>query len=89
MMKNTFIMLNQPDKFDKRKAYSSKRESYLKKKNTLMCGLSEEIINSNGGMSISKCLALPNSTSSPWKGFNIDECIVVNVFETDVPTKVD
>ncbi|ARJ76183.1 hypothetical protein G9362_15780 [Bacillus sp. EKM601B] len=69
-----------------------KEKTYLKKKNTLMCGLSEEVINSKGGMSINKWiayLALSNSASTLWEGFNIDECIVVNDFETDVSTEVD
>ncbi|MGG0774318.1 hypothetical protein ABE060_03390 [Bacillus rugosus] len=69
-----------------------KEKTYLAKKNTLMCGLNEEIINSNGGMSINKWiayLALSNSASTPWEGFNIDECIVVDDFETNVSTEVD
>lgn len=69
-----------------------KEKTYLEKKNTLMCGLNEEIINSNGGMSINKWiayLALSNSASTPWEGFNIDECIVVDDFETNVSTEVD
>ncbi|WP_306373101.1 RNA dependent RNA polymerase [Bacillus subtilis] len=69
-----------------------KENTYLEKKNTLMCGLNEEIINSNGGMSINKWiayLALSNSASTPWEGFNIDECIVVDDFETNVSTEVD
>ncbi|WP_280144561.1 MULTISPECIES: hypothetical protein [Bacillus amyloliquefaciens group] len=69
-----------------------KEKTYLKKKNTLMCGLSEEVINSKGGMSINKWiayLALSNSASTLWEGFNIDGCIVVNDFETDVFTEVD
>ncbi|OTQ87537.1 hypothetical protein BG30_04835 [Bacillus subtilis subsp. subtilis] len=69
-----------------------KEKTYLEKKNTLMCGLNEEIINSNGGMSINKWiayLALSNSASTPWEGFNIDECIVVDDFETNVSTDVD
>lgn len=60
--------------------------------NTLTCGLSIEEINSKGGMNINKMnayLALCNSATEEWKDFDIDRCIVVNDFETNVVTEVD
>lgn len=58
----------------------------------LMCGLTIEEINDKGGMNISKFLAylaLNNSQSTVWKGFDIRKCIVVDDFETMVNATVD
>lgn len=58
----------------------------------LMCGLTIEEINKNGGMNISKFLAylaLNNSSSTVWENFDINQCIVVSDFETMVSAKVD
>lgn len=60
--------------------------------NTLTCGLTIDEINRRGGMNINKAnayLALSNSATEPWDGFDIDRCIVVDDFETDVVTEVD
>ncbi|AKA71951.1 hypothetical protein [Clostridium scatologenes] len=59
---------------------------------TLMCGLTIEEINKQGGMNISKFLAylsLNNSGSTVWEGFDINKCIVVEDFETMVSATVD
>lgn len=60
--------------------------------NTLTCGLSIEEINNKGGMNINKFnayLALCNSATEEWTDFDIDRCIVVDDFETNVVTEVD
>ena len=69
------------------------REDLLNKAwNTLTCGLTVEKINQKGGMNLNKYnayLALSNSATDMWEGFDIDRCIVVGDFETDVTTEVD
>lgn len=58
----------------------------------LMCGLSIKELNEKGAMNISKFLAylsLNNSSSTIWKEFDINKCIVVDDFETMVSAKVD
>ena len=60
--------------------------------NRLACGLTIDEINSKGGMNINKMnayLALCNSATEEWEDFNIDRCIVVDDFETNVVTEVD
>lgn len=60
--------------------------------NALTCGLSVEDINAHGGVNINKYLAylaLCNSATEVWKDFDIDRCIVVDDFETIVPSNVD
>lgn len=59
---------------------------------SLMCGLTIDRVNLLGGMNISKFLAylsLNNSSSEIWEGFDIDKCIVVDDFETNVFDEVD
>lgn len=59
---------------------------------TLMCGLTMDSINSQGGINVNKYLAylaLSNSATDVWEGFDIDKCIVVNDFETMVNGTVD
>lgn len=59
---------------------------------TLMCGLTADSINRMGGVNTGKYLAylaLGNSATDPWDDFDIDHCIVVDDFETDVPGEVD
>lgn len=59
---------------------------------TLTCGLSVEHINELGGVNKNKYLAylaLCNSATDLWEGFNIDKCIVVEDFETPVNGMVD
>lgn len=69
------------------------REDLLNEKwNRLTCGLTIEKINNKGGMNINKMnayLALCNSATEEWTDFDIDRCIVVDDFETNVVTEVD
>lgn len=58
----------------------------------LTCGLSLERINAQGGINVNKYLAylaLCNSATDLWEDFDIDRCIVVEDFETNVPGLVD
>ena len=60
--------------------------------NTLTAGLTIERINELGGMNINKALAylaLANSGTEEWQNFDIDRCIVVDDFETNVEGEVD
>lgn len=60
--------------------------------NTLTCGLTIDMINDCGGCNTNKFnayLALCNSATEPWEDFDIDRCIVVDDFETNVVTEVD
>lgn len=60
--------------------------------NRLSCGLSVEEVNRKGGMNLNKYnayLALCNSATEEWTDFDIDRCIVVDDFETNVVTEVD
>ncbi len=60
--------------------------------NKLTCGLTITEINNKGGMNINKFnayLALCNSATEEWEDFDIDRCIVVDDFETNVVTEVD
>jgi len=60
--------------------------------NRLSCGLSIEEVNQKGGMNLNKYnayLALCNSATEEWTDFDIDRCIVVDDFETNVITEVD
>lgn len=58
----------------------------------LMCGLTVDHINELNGVNINKYLAylaLSNSATDPWPEFDIDRCIVVDDFETNVTGLVD
>lgn len=58
----------------------------------LTCGLSLESINAQGGVNVNKYLAylaLCNSATDVWEDFDIDKCIVVDDFETNVRGLVD
>lgn len=60
--------------------------------NKLTAGLTVDKINSKGGMNINKFLAylaLCNSATDLWNGFDIDRCIVVEDFENQVQGQVD
>lgn len=60
--------------------------------NSLTAGLTIEKINKLGGMNINKFLAylaLSNSATDLWRGFDIDKCIVVNDFENQITGTVD
>lgn len=75
-----------------KKAVFVKKILYDQIKDCLTCGLSAEDINYYGGVNPNKyCsyLALNNSATDVWEGFDIDKAIVVDDFETDVPGLVD
>lgn len=75
-----------------KKAVFIKESVWNMYKNTLMCGLSIESINRQGGMNVNKLLAylaLSNSATEEWKGFDIHKCIVVEDMETNVNGVVD
>lgn len=64
------------------------KESVWKKyEKTIMCGLTLDKINEKGGNNPNKhlaYLALINSATDEWKEFDIDKCIVVEDFETNI-----
>lgn len=69
-----------------------KESSFNKYRKTIMCGLDTQRINDKGGINPNKYLAymaLQNSASDEWLGFDIDKCIVVEDFETNVPGSYD
>lgn len=74
-----------------------KKSVWEKYEKTLMCGLTEEDINEQGGININKFLAykaLTTSSTNEWTddvfgGFDIKKAIVLNDFETGVTGKVD
>lgn len=80
-----------------KKAVFVEEQKYESCKLKLMCGLTVDTINEKGGMNINKYLAylaLANSATDLWEDifgepFDIDRCIVVNDFETNVAGKVD
>lgn len=60
--------------------------------NRLTAGLTIENINAQGGMNINKYLAylaLSNSATDLWEGFDIDRCVIVDDFENTVHGVVD
>lgn len=69
------------------------REDLLQENwNSLTAGLTVESINAQGGMNINKYLAylaLCNSATDLWEDFDIDRCIVVDDFETNIHGDVD
>ena len=69
-----------------------KKSVWEKYKNTLLCGLAEEIINEKGGVNTNKYLAylaLNNSATDEWVGFDIDKAIVVDDMATVVKDLFD
>jgi len=71
----------------KKKTVFIKESVWQKYEKTLMCGLTIDDINAKGGINTSKFLAylaLTNTASDEWKEFDIDKCIVVEDFETNV-----
>lgn len=69
-----------------------KESVWNKYEKTLMCGLTIDDINANGGIVINKFLAylaLNSSATAEWKNFDIDKTIVVDDFETCVNGDVD
>lgn len=75
------------------KKFVAIKESLLKEAwNTLTCGLSVNDINEAGGVNVNKYLAylaLCNSATDVWEGFDIDRSIVIEDFETEVGGVVD
>lgn len=75
-----------------KKAVFIKESIWNKYEKTLMCGLTIKKINELGGINVNKFLAylaLSNSATDLWEDFDIDKCIVVKDFETDVISEVD
>lgn len=69
-----------------------KKSVYDRIQNTITCGLPVEEINKRGGVNTNKYLAylaLQNSATDIWEGFDIDRSIVVDDFETNVNGVVD
>ena len=70
-----------------KKAVFIKESVWTQIEKEIMCGLTIEKINSLGGNNANKHLAymaLSNSSTDVWKQFNIEKCIVINDFETNV-----
>lgn len=71
----------------KKKAVFIKESVWNNIEKTVMCGLTIEAINAKGGNNVNKHLAymaLANSATDEWKEFDIDRCIVIDDFETNV-----
>lgn len=69
-----------------------KESVWFEYSHTFMCGLTLDKINAMGGVNINKFLAylaLGNSATDEWIDFDIDRCIVVDDFETEVTGEVD
>lgn len=69
-----------------------KEKLWKQHERTLMCGLTVDEINAQGGINVNKYLAylaLSNSATDLWEDFDIDRCIVVPDFETAVHGTVD
>lgn len=76
----------------KKKAVFIKESVWNDIEKTVMCGLTIENINAKGGNNVNKHLAymaLTNSATDEWKEFDIDRCIVVDDFETNVEGTFD
>lgn len=75
-----------------KKFVAIKESSFDQCRNALTCGLSDELMNAQGGININKYLAylaLCNSATTLWDGFDINRCIVIDDFETMVHGIVD
>lgn len=76
----------------KKKAVFIKESVWNDIEKTVMCGLTIEAINAKGGNNVNKHLAymaLTNSATDEWKEFDIDRCIVIEDFETNVEGTFD
>lgn len=76
----------------KKKAVFIKESIWNTIEKTVMCGLTIEKINSKGGNNVNKHLAymaLANSATDKWDDFDIDRCIVIDDFETNVKGRFD
>lgn len=70
-----------------KRAVFVREEAYAKVQSRIMCGLSVENINDQGGINPNKYLAylaLNNSATDVWEDFDIDKAIVVDDFEVPV-----
>lgn len=70
-----------------KKAVFIKKSTWKKIEKNIMCGLTLNKINAMGGNNATKhlaYLALSNSATDVWKEFNIEQCIVIDDFETSV-----
>lgn len=75
-----------------KRAVFIRESAYQKVQSRIMCGLSIEDINRQGGINPNKFLAylaLNNSATDVWEDFDIDKSIVVDDFESDVLGQVD
>ena len=75
-----------------KRAVFVKESAYEQIVKRLMCGLTIEDINGQGGINTNKYLAylaLNNSATEVWEDFDIDKSIVVDDFETYVEGEVD
>ena len=75
-----------------KRAVFVKEPAYEQIVKRLMCGLTIEDINDQGGINTNKYLAylaLNNSATEVWEDFDIDKSIVVDDFETSVEGEVD
>lgn len=75
-----------------KRAVFIRESAYDKVQSRIMCGLSIEEINRQGGINPNKFLsylALNNSATDVWENFDIDKSIVVDDFESDVFGQVD
>ena len=75
-----------------KRAVFIRESAYDKVQSRIMCGLSIEEINRQGGINPNKFLAyvaLTNSATDVWEDFDIDKSIVVDDFESDVFGQVD
>ena len=71
----------------KKKAVFIKERTWIAIEKIIMCGLTVDEINKNGGNNVNKhlaYLALSNSATDEWTDFDINRCIVVDDFETSV-----
>ena len=71
----------------KKKAVFIKESAWNQHQKTIMCGLTIDEINRQGGNNVNKYLAymaLANSATDVWEDFDIDKCIVIPDFESDV-----
>lgn len=75
-----------------KKAVFIKKSVWKQIERTIMCGLTIDKINAKGGNNVNKhlaYLALSNSATDAWPDFDIDRCIVIDDFETNVPGTFD
>ncbi|WP_257219415.1 hypothetical protein [Paenibacillus sp. LK1] len=75
-----------------KKSVFIKKNLYDQFQNSLMCGLTWEEINKRDGINVNKYLAylaLSNSATDEWVGFDIDRVIVVDDFKSNVNCEVD